>query len=89
MLQGILAAIPLAYVLPACCYLRLEEGHIFARRKLPAVGLAVFGLVVTLLGVIFIFVDFNEVDTCSHGRIMPYCMANFTSIINNTHGITK
>ncbi|KAK5638683.1 hypothetical protein RI129_012978 [Pyrocoelia pectoralis] len=81
-LNGILAATPLAYVLPALCYLKLEEGYIFSRKKLPAVGLALFGLLVTILGVFFICADFNEVDTCSHGKIMSYCMENFTLITN-------
>lgn len=82
-----MAAIPLAYVLPALCYLRLEEGHVLARKKLPAVGVAFFGLIVTLLGLIFIVVDFDEVDTCSHGMSMPYCAVNYTGIGNESDGL--
>ncbi|KAF5284128.1 hypothetical protein FQR65_LT00128 [Abscondita terminalis] len=83
-LNGILAATPLAYVLPALCYLRLEEGHVFSRTKLPAVALASFGLLITCLGVIFICADFNHVDTCSHGKLMPYCTENYTLWYNTT-----
>ncbi|XP_018318699.1 putative sodium-coupled neutral amino acid transporter 11 isoform X2 [Agrilus planipennis] len=88
-LNGLLAAIPLAYVLPAMCYLKLDEGHILSRKKLPALGVVLFGLVVTVLGIIFVAVDFKEVDTCSHGKIMPYCYPNNTlhnhTIVESTH----
>lgn len=55
------------------CYLQLEEGHIFSRRKIPALVLVLFGLIVALFGVIFLIVDFDKVDTCSHGGVMEYC----------------
>lgn len=72
-LQGVLAAVPLAYVLPALCYLQLEEGHAFSPKKLPALGVVLFGLTVAVLGVLFLIMDFDQVDTCSHGKVMPYC----------------
>lgn len=73
MFQGVLAAVPLAYVLPALCYLKLEEGNVFTRHKVPAIALVVFGMTVAVLGVIFLIIDFDEVDTCSHGKVMFYC----------------
>lgn len=80
-----LAAVPLAYVLPAMTYLKLEEGFILSRRKLPALGLLIFGSTVAILGVLFLILDFDQVDTCSHGKIMSYCQPNSTiSIINTT-----
>nr|CAI5847889.1 unnamed protein product [Callosobruchus analis] len=72
-LNGVLAAVPLAYVLPAVCYLQLEEGLIFCRKKLPALGLAVFGVTVAFLGVIFLIIDIDKVNTCSKGVEMDYC----------------
>lgn len=72
-LNGVLAAVPLAYVLPAISYLKLEEGNLFSKRKLPALCLAVFGTLVAVFGVVFLMVEFDEIDTCSHGKIMPYC----------------
>ncbi|XP_050315679.1 putative sodium-coupled neutral amino acid transporter 11 [Anthonomus grandis grandis] len=72
-LNGVLAAVPLAYVLPALCYLRLEEGVVFGREKLPALGVAIFGLTVAALGVIFLFMDLDQVNQCSHGLVMEYC----------------
>lgn len=70
-----MAAVPLAYVLPAVSYLKLEEGHIFCKRKLPALGLFLFGITVALLGLLFLIIDLDHVDTCSHGKGMPYCAA--------------
>ncbi|KRT82534.1 Amino acid transporter, partial [Oryctes borbonicus] len=79
-LNGVLAAVPLAYVLPALSYLQLEEGFILSRRKIPALAVVMFGLTVAILGALFLFVDFSEIDTCSHGKIMPYCLnATFTN----------
>lgn len=73
-----LAAVPLAYVLPALCYIKLEEGEIFSRKKAPAIALVAFGMTVAVLGVIFLIIDFDEVDTCSHGKVMFYCNATET-----------
>lgn len=76
-LQGVLAAVPLAYVLPALSYLKLEEGNILSKRKLPALGLFLFGAIVAFFGAIFLMIDFDEVDTCSHGVVMEYCKPPF------------
>lgn len=46
-LNGILAAVPLAYVLPALCYLRLEEGPLLSKKKLPALGNYILSLFTT------------------------------------------
>ncbi|XP_066153968.1 putative sodium-coupled neutral amino acid transporter 11 isoform X1 [Euwallacea fornicatus] len=79
-LNGVLAAVPLAYVLPAMCYLRLEEGSMLDRNKIPALGVAVFGLVVAVLGVIFLFMDLEKVNQCSHGHVMSYCIEKNSTI---------
>lgn len=63
----------MAYVLPALCYLRLEEGSLLDRAKLPALGVAIFGMVVAILGVVFLFMDLEKVNQCSHGQVMAYC----------------
>lgn len=81
-----MAAVPLAYVLPALCYLKLEEGNVFSRRKAPAIALVLFGTTVAFLGVVFLIIDFDEVDTCSHGKVMFYC--NETAIRNETSPAT-
>lgn len=79
--QGVLSAVPLAFILPAASYLKLEEGSVFSKKKLPALGLTVFGIIVAVVGTLQIVLKFNSVDRCSHGRVMPYCRADF---INET-----
>ncbi|KAJ8953683.1 hypothetical protein NQ314_007291 [Rhamnusium bicolor] len=83
-LNGVLAAVPLAYVLPALCYLQLEEGFILCRKKLPALGVVFFGLTVAILGAIFLVIDFDKAHTCSHGKPMDYCSTNITNITTET-----
>lgn len=50
LLQGLLAAIPLAYILPGLAYIQMEPHSLYSREKLPAVGLVVFGTIVTVAG---------------------------------------
>lgn len=77
-LNGVLAAVPLAYILPALSYIQLEEGSPLSKKKVPALFLAFFGITVAVLGAVFLFADFNEIDQCSHGKAMPYCQTNVT-----------
>lgn len=66
------------------CYLQLEEGFILCRKKLPALGVAIFGLTVAVLGLIFMIIDYEQVESCSGGQVMEYC--NVTSVIvRQTH----
>lgn len=60
-------------MLPALIYLKLKDGQIFSKEKLPALGLLIFGVLVAVLGVLFLILDFDQVDTCSHGKVMKYC----------------
>lgn len=71
--QGVLAAVPLAFVLPAATYLKLSPGSLLSQDKLPALGLAVFGLVVALTGLWLIVTNLDEIGQCSHGHDMNYC----------------
>jgi len=68
-----LAAVPLAYLLPALCYCKLEEGSVFSRKKLPALLTATFGAVVAVMGTVMLVVDFDTASECSHGVSMSYC----------------
>nr|CAH0098921.1 unnamed protein product [Daphnia galeata] len=72
-LNGVLAAIPLAYILPAICYLRLEPSPWKSLHKLPALLMAVFGTIMSLSGIIMIFVNWGVNSSCSHGIEMNYC----------------
>ncbi|KAI5720347.1 hypothetical protein M8J77_005276 [Diaphorina citri] len=74
-LNGVLAAVPLAFILPALSYLKLESGSIFSKQKLPALGLALFGVMVAFVGLIQILyaIQSGSVSKCMHGLAMPYC----------------
>ena len=54
------AAIPLAFIIPAMCYIRLEDGPLLSRKKAPAVILAVFGTIVTIFGTIIIMLKVTK-----------------------------
>ncbi|XP_059488031.1 putative sodium-coupled neutral amino acid transporter 11 isoform X2 [Neocloeon triangulifer] len=72
-LNGILAAVPLAYLLPALCYCKLEVGPLFSRRKLPALLTALFGAGVAIMGTVLLILNFETASECSHGVSMSYC----------------
>lgn len=71
-LNGVLAAIPLAYVLPAICFIRLDPSKFLSREKLPAIGIAIFGIGVSTIG-LFLLILNGQSSQCSHGKSMPYC----------------
>ena len=57
------AAIPLAFIIPAMCYIRLEEGPFLSKKKSPAVILALFGFIVTIFGTITIILKVTRGNT--------------------------
>ncbi|GAB6031959.1 hypothetical protein CHUAL_010340 [Chamberlinius hualienensis] len=71
-LNGVAAAVPLAYILPAICYLKLETAPILSWQKLPAIFTALFGTVVAVVGLILTFANPSDYS-CSHGQEMEYC----------------
>lgn len=75
-LNGILAAVPLAYVLPGLCYLKLEEGPLLSSKKLPALGLMSAGILAAISGLLLIVLNNDTAESCVHGQIMPYCITN-------------
>lgn len=86
-LQGLLAAIPLAYVLPGLAYIQLEPHSLYSREKLPALGLVVFGAIVTVAGAAFLIPSL--LGDCRTGIVMGYCKedelaTNYTSTIITT-----
>ncbi|XP_063698102.1 putative sodium-coupled neutral amino acid transporter 11 [Culicoides brevitarsis] len=70
-LNGLLAAIPLAYILPGLAFIQLEPHSLFSREKLPALGLVIFGVLVTISGVSVQIP--NLFSDCATGTVMGYC----------------
>ncbi|XP_029679402.1 putative sodium-coupled neutral amino acid transporter 11 isoform X2 [Formica exsecta] len=83
-LNGILAAVPLAYILPGLCYLKLEEGPILSPKKLPALGLMTAGILAAISGLLLLIINSNSSGSCFHGKIMPYCVNNTTMTTTTT-----
>ncbi|CAG7819299.1 unnamed protein product [Allacma fusca] len=86
-LQGILAAMPLAYILPALCFIRLEPSRFFSREKLPAIATALFGSLVSGTGLIMLIINGQE-SQCSHGQALPYCTVAPNSFDANVSSAT-
>ncbi|XP_017891436.1 putative sodium-coupled neutral amino acid transporter 11 [Ceratina calcarata] len=82
-LNGILAAVPLAYILPGLCYLKLEEGPVLSSKKLPALGLMSAGVLAAVSGLLLLILN-NSSGSCVHGKVMPYCMENSNSTSSNS-----
>uniref|UniRef100_A0A1E1X697 Putative sodium-coupled neutral amino acid transporter 11 n=1 Tax=Amblyomma aureolatum TaxID=187763 RepID=A0A1E1X697_9ACAR len=72
-LNGVLAAIPLAYILPAATYLKVENGPLLSWAKIPALMLAVCGAAVAICGTVVAILDISAGVSCSHGADMHYC----------------
>lgn len=78
-LNGILAAVPLAYVLPGLCYLKLEDGPILSSKKLPALGLMSAGVFAAVSGLLLLILNNDTSSSCVHGQVMPYCIEGMNS----------
>ncbi|XP_065368854.1 putative sodium-coupled neutral amino acid transporter 11 [Calliphora vicina] len=70
-LNGLLAAIPLAYILPGLAYIQMDPNPLLSREKLPALGLVVFGALVTILGAAVLLPSIDE--DCRADIVMDYC----------------
>ena len=79
LLQGLIAAIPLAYVLPAACYLMVEGGEWWRWRKIPALLTLASGLVIIVWGLLVIAINGFRTN-CSHGVEMEYCREAFKGV---------
>ncbi|XP_058834141.1 putative sodium-coupled neutral amino acid transporter 11 [Topomyia yanbarensis] len=83
-LNGLLAAIPLAYVLPGLAYIQLSPHSLFSQEKIPAAGLVLFGTIVTVSGAALLMP--NLIGDCRTGIIMGYCREDELAI-NGTAGM--
>lgn len=80
-LNGVATALPLAFILPSLCYLKLESGKVTSDKKKYALLLAIFGCCVTLIGtgnVVGGFFFDTRKSNCSHGKELAYCTTNST-----------
>jgi len=78
--NGVFAAVPLAYILPAACYIRLEAGSWKSAKKLPAVLMGTFSVCIVIIGLVMIIVNWEVNSTCSHGVEMSYCRSDNSAV---------
>ncbi|XP_067648813.1 putative sodium-coupled neutral amino acid transporter 11 [Haliotis asinina] len=72
-LNGVLAAAPLAYIIPALSVMRLRQEAMFSRANIGPILVATFGILVAIIGFIMAMINLARGSTCSHGEDMPYC----------------
>ncbi|KAG9509596.1 putative sodium-coupled neutral amino acid transporter 11 [Fragariocoptes setiger] len=77
-LNGLMTGLPLAFILPSICYIKLESGSIFSKRKIYALLLAIFGVTIATIGALKVLSQTflsgsSATDTCSHGLELDYC----------------
>lgn len=84
-----MAAIPLAYILPGLAYIRIAPHSLYSREKMPAIGLVVFGLIVTLAGAAFLLPSLG--GGCRSDFVFDYCKNydNDSIVANVTTAATK
>ncbi|XP_050418554.1 putative sodium-coupled neutral amino acid transporter 11 isoform X1 [Patella vulgata] len=82
--NGVLAAAPLAYIIPSLCVMRLRQEALFSRGNIGPILTATFGILVAIVGSILAIINAASGEGCSHGREMPYCLAkNNQSVFMN------
>ena len=63
----------MAYIFPALCVIKLQNDRLLCWKNLPRILLAVFGLLVAVIGFIMVCIEIAHGVTCSHGEEMEYC----------------
>lgn len=74
--QGVATALPLAFILPSACYMKLETGLVTGKKKIYAFLLLIFGCSVALVGTLKIIANIffgHTSSNCSHGHELDYC----------------
>ncbi|KAL4221915.1 hypothetical protein ACF0H5_017967 [Mactra antiquata] len=82
-LNGVMAAAPLAFVIPPLCVMKLRPEPIFSKGNIVPLMIATFGSLVAVIGFIMAIVNFSEGNQCSHGKDMEYCYTE-DKFISNT-----
>jgi len=84
MLQGVINAAPLAYILPALCVLKLQQERIAQWRNLACILTALFGVCLSVIGLALAVVEIaSDKPLCSHGVDLPYCHGTPTTPLDS------
>jgi sodium-coupled neutral amino acid transporter 11 len=72
-LQGVMAAAPLAYIFPAACVMKLQNDRLLCTKNIPRIIVASFGILVAVAGVAVVIMRIVSGVTCNHGKEPAYC----------------
>ena len=71
--QGLLAGVPLMYILPCLAYLKLEPSPVLSREKAPALIITIMSTLMIIVGIFMEGYGALDEISCSHGKEMSYC----------------
>ena len=64
------------------CVLKLQQERIAQWRNLPCILTALFGVSVSLIGLVFAVVEIaTGMQGCNHGRDLPYCRRDLPEVL--------
>ncbi|XP_067932811.1 putative sodium-coupled neutral amino acid transporter 11 [Watersipora subatra] len=82
--NGVLAAIPLAFIFPPLCVLRLQQEPILSLKSIPKIAVALFGIISSILGFAMTLLRIAEGQVCGHMKTPAYCPSATESYTNFT-----
>ncbi|XP_038645645.1 putative sodium-coupled neutral amino acid transporter 11 isoform X3 [Scyliorhinus canicula] len=85
-LNGVVAAIPLVFIIPTACYLKLSEESWYHWDSIQSFMILITGILVMIVGFVMVIM-FPQ--GCSHGKEMFYCMPSNSSIYNLTGSVNE
>lgn len=83
-LQGVLAAAPLAFIIPPLCVMKLRQEPIFSKDNIIPILITSFGSIVAVVGFIMAIVNFSKGYQCSHGAEPDFCIPNERLLTNSS-----
>ncbi|XP_078085306.1 putative sodium-coupled neutral amino acid transporter 11 isoform X2 [Mustelus asterias] len=80
-LNGVIAAIPLVFIIPTACYLKLSEESWYHWDSIQSSVILITGTLMMIVGFVMAVIFPQD---CSHGKEMFYCMPSNSSAYNVT-----
>ncbi|XP_023933710.1 putative sodium-coupled neutral amino acid transporter 11 [Lingula anatina] len=88
-LNGVLAAAPLAFIIPPACVMKLQHEPVLCIKNIPMLLTTTFGIFVMGTGTAMVIKEMVNGYSCSHGEKLAYCQAeNMTGLFTNQSVLT-
>ncbi|XP_013379139.1 putative sodium-coupled neutral amino acid transporter 11 [Lingula anatina] len=88
-LNGVLAAAPLAFIIPPACVMKLQHEPVLCIKNIPMLLTTFFGIFVMGTGTAMVIKEMVNGYSCSHGEKLAYCQAeNMTGLFTNQSVLT-